>query len=138
MSEPNIRQHWAKKAKRVHEQRCLTRLALQGQIALHDRADHFTKVPPFTKVKETWARWSIGGKDPNREPQVSALTVTLTRIAPRELDDDNLRGATKSCRDGIADALHIDDRDKRVTWCYAQRRGRVKEYGVEITIEART
>jgi hypothetical protein len=64
-------------------------------------------------------------------------TVTLTRIAPRELDTgDNLPSALKHCRDGIADWLGIDDRDPRVTWVYGQRRGAAKYYGVEILIEA--
>lgn len=48
------------------------------------------------------------------------LTVTITRIAPRELDDDNLAGSAKHVRDGIADALGIDDGDKRIQWRYEQ------------------
>lgn len=63
------------------------------------------------------------------------LTVTLTRIAPSSgLDDDNLRGALKACRDGVADALGVDDRDARVTWRYDQRRG---AWGVEVCVESR-
>lgn len=62
------------------------------------------------------------------------VTVTLTRIAPRALDDDNLRGALKATRDGIADAFGVDDRDPRITWLYAQRRGKPREYGLEIAI----
>jgi len=49
-----------------------------------------------------------------------SLTVTITRIAPRELDDDNLAGSAKHVRDGIADALGIDDGDKRIQWRYEQ------------------
>ena len=60
------------------------------------------------------------------------LTVTLTRVAPRMLDDDNLRGSLKSIRDGIADRLGIDDRDPRVKWKYAQRKGKPREYAVDI------
>jgi len=63
------------------------------------------------------------------------MLVTLTRIAPRALDSDNLAGSAKHVRDGIADALGIDDRDERVEWRYAQRRGAPKYYGVEIRIE---
>ena len=58
------------------------------------------------------------------------LTVTLTRIAPRALDDDNLRGALKACRDGVADWLapaHAfgqgTDNAPGITWVYAQERG---------------
>lgn len=62
------------------------------------------------------------------------LQATLTRIAPRELDGDNLQRSFKAVRDEVAKQLGIDDRDKRVTWAYAQRKGKVKEYGVEIQI----
>lgn len=66
------------------------------------------------------------------------LVVLLTRIAPRALDPgDNLNCSMKGVRDGVADALGINDRDARVTWEYAQRRGKPKEYGVEIRISAR-
>jgi len=66
------------------------------------------------------------------------LVVTLCRVAPRTLDDDNLRGATKGLRDGVADALGINDNDPRVTWEYQQRRGHAGEYAVSVTIADRT
>ena len=62
------------------------------------------------------------------------VAVVITRIAPRALDDDNLAGACKSVRDGVADALGIDDRDPRVKWAVAQRRGGPREYGAEVTL----
>lgn len=105
VSEPNVRQHWAKKAKRVASQRGLTRVAL------------------FMEPKR--ARFTF------------PVLTTLTRIAPKPLDDDNLRGACKAVRDGIADALGIKDNDPRVTWAYAQMRGKVREYAVHIKIEPR-
>ena len=52
------------------------------------------------------------------------LVVLLTRIAPRELDDDNLASALKAVRDGVADGLGVDDRDPRVTWLCDQRKGK--------------
>lgn len=60
--------------------------------------------------------------------------VTLTRIGPRRLDDDNVRGVFKAIRDGIADRLGIKDNDPRVTWRYEQERD--KHYGIRITVEA--
>lgn len=67
--------------------------------------------------------------------------VTLTRIAPSAgLDGDNLQSALKATRDGVADALGVDDRDPRVEWRYEQRRGKRGEvalalgYGVEIRV----
>lgn len=61
-------------------------------------------------------------------------TVTLVRIAPRALDDDNLRSAFKALRDGIADRLGVKDNDPRVTWEYRQARGRAKEYAARVEI----
>jgi hypothetical protein len=63
------------------------------------------------------------------------VVVRLTRVAPSSgLDGDNLQGALKAVRDGVADALGVDDRDSRVRWEYAQRRGAPKRYAVEIEI----
>lgn len=62
------------------------------------------------------------------------IVVTLTRVAPRELDDDNLRGCLKATRDGVADAFGVTDRDPRVTWVYGQRRGPPRAYAVEIDV----
>ena len=65
------------------------------------------------------------------------LVVTLTRVAPRELDDDNIRGALKACRDQVAEELGLpSDRDPRVRWEYGQEKGRVKQYAVRIRLEA--
>jgi hypothetical protein len=44
--------------------------------------------------------------------------VELTRFATRKLDDDNLAAAFKAFRDGIADALGINDGGSAVTWRY--------------------
>lgn len=61
--------------------------------------------------------------------------VTLTRVAPSAgLDGDNLQGSLKAARDGVADWMKVDDRDPRVTWRYEQRRGRPKQYAVEICV----
>jgi len=63
------------------------------------------------------------------------VVVTLTRISPRGLDDDNLRSALKGTRDGVADWLGIDDGSDQITWKYGQERGRPKEQAVRIEIE---
>lgn len=104
---------------------------------------------PLRTVSESNARGHWGGRATRTKghrttcalalgPQVSThslpVRVLMTRIAPRALDDDNLRGALKACRDGVADALGVDDRDPRVMWSYDQKRGRPGEYAVEITV----
>src|SRR5678815_1117800 len=53
-------------------------------------------------------------------PIRDAIVVTLTRISSGSLDDDGLRGALKTVRDGVADWLGVDDRDPIVEWRYEQ------------------
>lgn len=63
------------------------------------------------------------------------VVVTLTRIAPRELDSDNLAIGFKSVRDGVADWLGVNDNDSRIEWVYAQERGEPKQYAARVSIE---
>lgn len=67
------------------------------------------------------------------------LVVTLTRIAPNELDDDNLRGSLKAFRDGVATALRVDDSTPLLRWDYGQRKSNEpSEYAVEVLISWET
>jgi hypothetical protein len=61
--------------------------------------------------------------------------VSLIRIAPRPLDADNLAASFKAVQDEVARQLGVDDGSDLVRWTYAQRKGRPKEYAVEIRIE---
>jgi hypothetical protein len=98
-------------------------------------------------LREHWAEKARRVK-PQREAALRAvksrlselgptrLVVLMTRVALSDgLDDDNLRSALKSLRDGIASALRVDDRSPLVRWDYAQRRG---EYAVEVMISWET
>ncbi len=62
------------------------------------------------------------------------LLVTITRVGPRKLDDDNLASACKYVRDAIAKVVGIDDGSDLYTWRYAQRTG---TYGVDVEITQR-
>ena len=62
--------------------------------------------------------------------------VRLTRLSSGTLDDDNLLGALKGVRDGIADRLGIKDNDPRIEFRYAQEKVKRKDYGVRIELEA--
>lgn len=59
--------------------------------------------------------------------------IQLTRLGRKKMDDDNLAAALKAVRDGIADAIGIDDGDKRVAYCYAQKSSR--KYAVEVAFK---
>ena len=62
------------------------------------------------------------------------LTVTITRVGPRRLDDDNLAAAAKYVRDQIAAIVGVDDGSPLYTWVYRQQIG---EYGVDVEVTAR-
>jgi hypothetical protein len=97
-SVANLREHWAKRSKRAKVHR------LWGFCA--------------SRRAQTEAAWPWPWQD-----DFESLEVTIRRVAPRALDDDNAASAAKGLRDGIADALGVDDRDPRVTWRYEQRKG---------------
>ena len=67
--------------------------------------------------------------------------ITLTRIAPREYDYDNLISSFKYIVDEIAGRLIKDkpkghsDRDKRLHWIYKQEKGKPKEYALKVEID---
>lgn len=67
------------------------------------------------------------------------VVVTLRRIGPREIDDDNLAGGFKRVRDRIAEWLGCDDGDKsRVRWVYEQVAIGKREYAVQVEFVAVT
>jgi hypothetical protein len=89
------------------------------------------KAPSTSNLRE---HWSARAKRVDRQKvatrarcpvwtQGPLLVVTLTRVSPRTLDDDNLRGALKSVRDGVATWLRVDDATPLVRWEYAQHKG---------------
>ncbi|MBE0559117.1 MAG: endodeoxyribonuclease RusA [Proteobacteria bacterium] len=69
-------------------------------------------------------------------PKFGSIAITLTRIAPRALDTDNLASGLKAVRDGVADALGVDDGSSRTKWRYAQERGKPGEFAVRVEIRA--
>jgi hypothetical protein len=60
--------------------------------------------------------------------------VTLTRVGPRALDGDNLQGALKAVRDGVADALGVDDGSEDIQWFYSQEKG---THAVHVKVESK-
>lgn len=92
-------------------------------------------LPELRRAAIHWPIFGVMGAIDSME-----LEVTVTRVAPSDgLDPhDGLGAALKGVIDGAADALGLkSDRDPRVTWKLEQRRGRPKEYAVEITVRPR-
>lgn len=88
------------------------------------------------RYQATTLTWHNVGLTLSADVQALGGTVTLTRCAPRKLDTDNLAGALKACRDGIAAALGVDDGDPRVAWVYRQEPCKAGEQHVAVTVEA--
>jgi len=108
-SEANLREHWSKK---------------------HRRHKKYIQ-----EVNRLWA------EIPEPRPNPPAK-ITLCRIAPREFDYDNLISAMKTIRDLLAGLLIPGlapgraDGDTRLEWIYEQKKGRPKEYALQIVVES--
>lgn len=64
------------------------------------------------------------------------VAVSLVRLSAGTLDDDNLQGAFKAIRDGVADAYGVPDNDPRIQWRYSQEKCGRGEFGVRIEVKA--
>lgn len=96
----NARLHWAMRASIVKDQRQRTALHLRA------RGSAFLR------------EWRVmSGNEALR------IACTLTRVAPRKLDGDNLQGAFKAVRDQVAEECGLDDGSSRWDWHYAQESG---------------
>lgn len=93
---PNARLHWAQQAK-------LKSVARQS-------ADWFAKAAMPLPVRQ-----HIGGGD-----APIPLKVTFYPPDRRRRDDDNMVASFKSYRDGLADALGVDDRRFRPSYEFAE------------------
>ena len=103
------------------------------------------KTVPGLNAREAWrvratrvkkergtAKLAIG---PKARTAPLPLIVTMTRVSAGELDSDNLQGALKGIRDGIADAYGVDDRTPLIEWRYAQRKCKRGVFGVIVEVE---
>jgi len=105
--------------------------------------EHWATKHKRHKAQRTWTYYTLSSALGSRCPLTPPLTITLTRIAPRQLDEgDNLSSALKSVRDGVADYLGGtygtgQDRQDGLTWRYAQHKGDTpRTYGVQVCFEA--
>jgi hypothetical protein len=101
------------------------------------------ELPSLSNARMNWRRMATLKKDqriatylciPRGSIPPLPLLITITRIGPRRLDDDNLAAACKYVRDEIARAVGVDDGSDQYTWRYEQRKGK---YGIEVEITSR-
>lgn len=108
----------------------VVKLPIRLHNPLNGNREHWTKIAKRRKEERQAAYLAFHNFHICIDPL--PLKITLTRIAPRLFDDDNLGAAFKSIRDGIADRLNIDDGSDKIKFEYQQRKGKVREYAVEI------
>lgn len=100
--------------------------------------EHWTKRHKRNKKQALilWGWWNgLGTK-----PQPPCI-VTITRIAPKSFDDDNMTSAAKGLRDILADLLRpgfapgqADGKVSGISWVYTQEKGLPKQYLLRIEI----
>lgn len=111
------------------------------------KVEYLCRIESVANLREHWAKkanrvklhrqlaWAALSRFMHLPDSVrDKIAVTLTRIAPRTLDSDNLASGFKATRDQVADFLKLDDGDPKITWRYEQEKG--KEYKVRVEIEA--
>lgn len=136
----NARGHWGGASREAREHRHGANVQTAKGIANMVPGyvvEHWHRPKPPTPVLV--ARIYGAGRCEWYDHVYPARKVTLHRWVPNErwmADSDNLSTLFKPVRDGVADALGIDDKDKtiggRVAWAYSQERD---PWGIRITIE---
>ncbi len=106
VSEANVRSHPQVRAKRVREQ------------------------------KEATAMYAMGAGLHGLSVEARPLCITLTRMATKKLDSDNLAGSMKAVRDALAHVLRLDDGDDEAAiWEYGQEKSKARdEYLVRVEV----
>jgi hypothetical protein len=98
---------------------------------------HWAKKAKRTRQARTTVALVVSGALLGRKV-TGPLNVVLTRYSPSNgLDDDNLVSSLKGARDGVADALGVNDRDPRIVWQYAQTRAPQRQWAVMVQIHPR-
>lgn len=86
-----------------------------SQAKGHWRKKAKTAAAQRARMRREVARWL--------EAHGPVMRITVTRVAPRRLDEPNLGAALKHAIDGLSDALRIDDGSRAVEWVLKQRKG---------------
>lgn len=97
-------------------------------VSIANAGEHFHERKRRVKAEHDIVNQAIKRRDLPPLP----VKVTITRIGPRALDDDNATISAKGVRDAIARLYEWDDGSPKYQWIVKQQKG---EYGVLIEIE---
>lgn len=93
--------------------------------------EHWRARASRVKSERATTRLMLSGHKPPDLP----IMVTMTRQSSGTLDSDNLQGAAKAIRDGVADWIGIDDASPLILWRYDQEKCPRGEFGVRVTVQ---
>ena len=108
-------------------------LPIKLECATNKREAWYVTLPK-KRAQRYEAKFTTLAAFPFRKVFGKRFVITITRYGLRKMDDDNLATSAKYVRDGIADALGIDDGDSRIKWEYKQEIG--KAYGCKVQIRS--
>lgn len=115
----NTYQYHYARAARVKKEKAMVGLALLS-------ASNARMV--FSEVNHETRSISFRGEKPDL---TTTGQVHFTRVAPKELDSDNLASAFKAIRDAVAKFIGVSDAPSGgINWTYSQEKSKV--YGVRI------
>ena len=101
------------------------------------KTEHWSEKNKRHKAQKKMVWWALNDKRP---PTTTPAIFTLTRVAPRYMDEDNLQSSFKAIRDQCADYIHPGLAPGRadglgdITFIYKQEKGAPKEYKIKIEI----
>lgn len=96
--------------------------------------EHWSKKANRARAQRMATHYTLKTRSVTTPDTSQPLVVTLTRIAPRALDTDNLARGFKAVRDAVAAWLGIDDGSDRIEWRYGQEKGLPRVYEARLTI----
>lgn len=117
----------------------MTRVEIDGlRLASLNAREHWSAKQRRVRDERAWSRVAIRAAGIRAIGPDETACIVIVRRGRRALDDDNLVGACKHVRDGVADALGIDDADPRVTWICDQAPATSYGVAIEVTFGDRT
>ena len=93
--------------------RCLSRANQRGHWAKHDKSRKQQR--GLAEIQTRNALRDVEAEFP--------ICFRLIRYGPQDLDSDNLSASMKAVRDGICDAIGIDDKSDKLRWRHHQEKG---------------
>ncbi len=102
--------------------------------ANRSRHEHWATTAKRVKYQRSTVGFALAWVLPLEAPRWRVRITRLIGPRGRTLDGDNLVRSCKAIRDGVSDAIGIDDSSDRIAWLYEQERSEF--HGVRVIVSA--